>query len=201
MVDFSGIQAHAQPIRHHFRDEAADGPGGLVFRGQGVPVGHEVVALIIFLEAHPVVERPVIVPQVHFAGGAHAAQDALLLEAEDFVPGPGLSSNAMLIPILKSFCHWWHGLSSRCGRRLKPAATRYEAYAAILTQAPIFWPKTFPSAVPFCKWVPQYSPGLRKPMPRPPGKGEQSRSSYVIPEFGLTHLRQQEKNSIVIITC
>ena len=142
MVDFSGIQAHAQPIRHHFRDEAADGPGGLVFRGQGVPVGHEVVALIIFLETHPVVQGPVIVPQVHLAGGAHAAQDALCFGAsEDFVRCRVYLQMPCLFLFRKVF-NWWHRLSSLCGRRLKPATTNYEAYGAILTQAPIFWPKT-----------------------------------------------------------
>jgi hypothetical protein len=53
------------------------------------------------------------------------------------------------------------------GKKTCYEVIKYEAYGAILTQAPIFWPKTFPAAAPVCKWVRQYSPGLRKPIPLP----------------------------------
>ncbi len=48
-----------------------------VMRGERMPVGHKKQALVLALQAHPVLEHPVIVAQVQDTGGPHARQDAL----------------------------------------------------------------------------------------------------------------------------
>ena len=47
-----------------------------VVRGQRVPVGDEVEAVVVVLQAHPVLQGAVVVAEVHGAGGAHAGEDA-----------------------------------------------------------------------------------------------------------------------------
>jgi phosphoribosylglycinamide formyltransferase 1 len=47
-----------------------------VVRGQRVPVGDEVEAVVLVLQPHPVLQRAVVVAQVHGAGGAHAGENS-----------------------------------------------------------------------------------------------------------------------------
>ena len=47
-----------------------------VVRRQRVPVGDEEEALVVVLQADPVLQRAVVVAEVHRAGRAHAGEDA-----------------------------------------------------------------------------------------------------------------------------
>ena len=54
--------------------------GGVgVIGGEGMPVGDEKVAVVVVLQAYPVVEGAHVVAEMQFAGGPHAAQHALEL--------------------------------------------------------------------------------------------------------------------------
>jgi hypothetical protein len=48
-----------QPVDEHFPDALRDLLGGVEMRGQRVPVGCEEQALVLLLQANPVLERPV----------------------------------------------------------------------------------------------------------------------------------------------
>ena len=67
-----GVQPSGEPVDDHFIDVLLDDAGVLVVGGQGVPVSDEVKALHLRLQAHPVFQGAVVVPQMQSAGGAHA---------------------------------------------------------------------------------------------------------------------------------
>src|SRR5271155_3454106 len=48
-----------------------------VVGGEGVPVSDKEVALVLMLQAHPVVECSHVIAQMELAGGAHTAQHTL----------------------------------------------------------------------------------------------------------------------------
>jgi hypothetical protein len=50
-----------------------------VIGGEGMPVGYEKVAVVVALQAYPVVEGAHVVAEMQFAGGPHATQHALQL--------------------------------------------------------------------------------------------------------------------------
>src|SRR5581483_12361319 len=51
--------------------------------GQRMPIGHEEKAFVAELERQPVVEHPMIVPQVQPAGWPHTGQHALVVGKND----------------------------------------------------------------------------------------------------------------------
>jgi hypothetical protein len=70
------IQPGCQPVGHHLIDVLAHDLAAFVVRGQRMPVGDEVEAVVVVLQPHPVLESAVVVAQVHGAGGAHAGENA-----------------------------------------------------------------------------------------------------------------------------
>ena len=72
-----GIQARGQPVDHHLVDVFLDDFAAFVVGGQGMPVGHEVKALHLGLQANPVLEGSVVVTQVQGPGGAHARENTI----------------------------------------------------------------------------------------------------------------------------
>ena len=72
-----GVDAGGEPVDHHVVDVVLDDVALLVVRRQRVPVGDEVEAVVEALQAHPVLQRAVVVAEVQGAGRAHAGQDAL----------------------------------------------------------------------------------------------------------------------------
>ena len=79
-----GVDAGGEPVDHHVVDVLLDDAALFVVRRQRVPVGDEVEALELGLQAHPVLQRAVVVAEVQRAGRAHAREDALAR----FVPAP-----------------------------------------------------------------------------------------------------------------
>jgi hypothetical protein len=72
-----GVDARGQPVHHHVVDIALDVGMVLVVRGHRMPVGHEKEAVELGLQAHPVLQRAMVVAQMQRAGGAHARQHTL----------------------------------------------------------------------------------------------------------------------------
>ena len=70
------VEAGGDPVDHHVVDVLLDHLAVFVVRGQRMPVGHEVEAVVLVLQAHPVLQRTVVVAEVQRAGGAHAGQHA-----------------------------------------------------------------------------------------------------------------------------
>ena len=76
IVALLGVEAGGEPVGHHLVDRALDHLALFVVGRQRVPVGGEVEALVLVLQADPVLERAVLVAEVHRAGRAHAREDA-----------------------------------------------------------------------------------------------------------------------------
>ena len=76
MVALLGVEPGGEPVDDHVVDGLLDDLALFVVRGQRVPVGDEVEAVVVVLQPHPVLQRAVVVAQVHRAGGAHAGKDA-----------------------------------------------------------------------------------------------------------------------------
>jgi hypothetical protein len=76
---FGGVEAGGEVVEDDFAGVRGDLRGVGVVGGEGVPVGDEVVAVVlrVVLQADPVVQGAHIVAEVKFAGGAHAGEDAL----------------------------------------------------------------------------------------------------------------------------
>ena len=72
-----GVDAGGEPVDHHVVDVLLDDAALFVVRRQRVPVGDEVEALELGLQAHPVLQRAVVVAEMQRAGRAHAREDAL----------------------------------------------------------------------------------------------------------------------------
>ena len=70
------IEARAEPVGRHLERVRRDLALGGYLRRQGVPVGHEVEAVEVGLEAHPVVEGPEVVPEVEAARRPHPREHA-----------------------------------------------------------------------------------------------------------------------------
>ncbi len=77
-----GVDAGGEPVDDHLVDVLLHDLALFVVRGQCVPVGDEVEALVVLLHAHPVLQRAVVVAEVHRAGRAHSGEDSLLHGAE-----------------------------------------------------------------------------------------------------------------------
>src|SRR5512134_347236 len=82
------IDAGREPVDHHLPDVLLDHFRSVVMGGERVPVGDEEEARVLALKAHPVLKRPVEVPEVQVAGGAHARNDALR-DHDQSVPSSG----------------------------------------------------------------------------------------------------------------
>ena len=76
IVRLLGVEAGGEPVDHHVVDVLLDDLALFVVRGQRVPVGDEVEAVVVVLQPHPVLQRAVVVAEVQRAGGAHAGEDA-----------------------------------------------------------------------------------------------------------------------------
>jgi hypothetical protein len=70
------IEARRDPVRDHRVGVLDDRARIGVLAGQRVPVRHEVEAVVLRLERHPVVQRPDEVAEVELAGRPHAGNDA-----------------------------------------------------------------------------------------------------------------------------
>src|ERR1700691_5767325 len=73
------VQPRRQPIERHVHRIFPNVRGVGVVSRQGVPVGDKKVAVVLMLQAHPVVEGSHVVAEMQFAGGPHAAQHAFKL--------------------------------------------------------------------------------------------------------------------------
>jgi hypothetical protein len=71
------VQARRQPIERNILRVLAQVRGVSVIGGQGVPIGDKKVAVVIVLQADPVVKGAHVVAEMQFAGRAHAAQHTL----------------------------------------------------------------------------------------------------------------------------
>ena len=78
------IDAGGEPVDEHVPHGLLDDAGILVVRGERVPVGDEEEARILVLQLDPVLERAVVVAEVHRAGGAHAGKYAILEHGSSF---------------------------------------------------------------------------------------------------------------------
>ena len=74
-----GSIARREPVDDHVPYGLADDSGILVVGGQGMPVRHEEVAVVLVLEPDPVAQHAVVVTQMQSSGGAHPGEDALVL--------------------------------------------------------------------------------------------------------------------------
>lgn len=72
-----GIEAGGEVVEDDLTGVGGDLRGVGVVGGEGVDVGDEEEALVLVLQANPVVEGAHVVAEVKFACGAHAAEDAL----------------------------------------------------------------------------------------------------------------------------
>jgi hypothetical protein len=64
-------RAGGQPVDHHLPDAFLHDFRRLVVRRQRMPVGDEKVALVFLLQPDPVLQRAVVVADVHAAGRTH----------------------------------------------------------------------------------------------------------------------------------
>src|SRR5579863_6372281 len=76
---FLRVEAGGEIVGNDFDGVLRDGGGVGVVAGEGVPVGDEVKTFVgrIILQADPILQSAEIVADVQFAGGAHAAEDAV----------------------------------------------------------------------------------------------------------------------------
>ncbi len=76
---FGGVEAGGEVVEGDVARVGGDLRGVGVVGGEGVEVGDEEVTLVlgVVLKADPVVEGAHVVTEMGFAGGAHAAEDAL----------------------------------------------------------------------------------------------------------------------------
>jgi hypothetical protein len=74
-----GVEAGGQVVEDDLAGVGGNLRGVGVVGGEGVPVGdeEEAVVLGVVLQADPVMEGAHVVAEVQFAGGSHAAEDAL----------------------------------------------------------------------------------------------------------------------------
>ncbi len=72
------IDAGRQPVDDHVLRVFGDLLRVFVVGGQRVPVGGEEKAAVLVLQAHPVLQHPVVVTQVQAPGRAHAGQDPIV---------------------------------------------------------------------------------------------------------------------------
>ena len=75
------VEAGGEPVDHHVVDVALDDLALFVVRGQRVPVGDEEEALVLVLQAHPVLERAVVVAEVHARRSAACPERTRLARA------------------------------------------------------------------------------------------------------------------------
>ncbi len=75
---FFRIEPGRHPVLDQFRHKALDAFGVGVFRGQGVPIGHEKVAFVAVLQVDPVFKHAEVVAQMQGSGWAHAGDDAFV---------------------------------------------------------------------------------------------------------------------------
>jgi hypothetical protein len=66
-----GVDARGKPVDEHLPDAVGNRFGCVVMGRQRVPVGGEVQALVFFLQPHPVLERAVVVADMHAPRWAH----------------------------------------------------------------------------------------------------------------------------------
>ena len=75
-----GVETRRQPVNDHFINVLLDDVAAFVVGGQGMPVGDEVKARHLGLQAHPIFKGAVVVTQMKRAGGAHARKYAIAHE-------------------------------------------------------------------------------------------------------------------------
>ena len=77
-VALDGSMPQASQSTNMSHTVCLDDRGILVVRGERVPVGGEEEARVLVLQLHPVLERAVVVAEVHRARGAHSGKYAVL---------------------------------------------------------------------------------------------------------------------------
>ena len=70
------VEARTEPVGRHLQRVGRDLALGRDLGRERVPVGHEVEALVVRLEPHPVVQGAEVVPEMEAARRPHARQDA-----------------------------------------------------------------------------------------------------------------------------
>jgi hypothetical protein len=70
-----GIKAGGEEVEGDFADVLAEGLGVGVVGRQGVEVSDEKVAVVVILQANPVIERAHVVAEMQASGWAHARED------------------------------------------------------------------------------------------------------------------------------
>ena len=71
------VEPRREPIGHHVKGGAFNYAWIVVMARKRMPVGHEIKALELRLQFHPVFERTVIVADVHETRRAHAGENAI----------------------------------------------------------------------------------------------------------------------------
>jgi hypothetical protein len=111
--------------------------------------------------------------------------------------GPSISSNAMLIPIPKGFCHWWHWLYSLCGRRIVPASPPVRGLWSYFNPSPDILAENFPFGSPLLPMGAPIFPRTPETHSSGPwGKGEKSRSPYFSGIISVRLGRQPGRSSL-----
>src|SRR5262249_21332762 len=82
------VQADGEPVDEHVPDGVGNTLRRFVVGRQRVPVCGKVQALVFLLQTKPVLERAVVVADMHPAGRAHARQNAIG-EHQDLIIGNG----------------------------------------------------------------------------------------------------------------
>jgi len=72
-----GVHPGGQPVGHQVPDVALNTMWILVFSGQAVPVRDEKETLVLVLQAYPILEYAMVMPQMQAPGGAHARYHSL----------------------------------------------------------------------------------------------------------------------------
>ena len=65
---------HRQPVDRHIPDAAPDQCGAFVFGSERMPIGNEEKALVFALEAYPILEHAMIMPEMQLPGRPHAGE-------------------------------------------------------------------------------------------------------------------------------
>jgi phosphoribosylglycinamide formyltransferase-1 len=105
------IEAGGEPVDHHVVDVLLDDLAVLVVRRQRMPVGDEVEAVVVGLQADPVLQRAVVVAEMQLAGRPHAGEDALARGGRGRGVGSFMRCGAAAVSRERN-CRW-----RPCGRR------------------------------------------------------------------------------------
>jgi len=77
------VDASRQPVDDHIPHMWTDGLRLVVVGGECVPVRDEEEALVLVLQAHPVLQHAVVMAKVQAPGGPHSGQNPLMLAGND----------------------------------------------------------------------------------------------------------------------